>query len=73
MIAVTYPPVPRLRRAGEHAKKTIVCATQLAVFLVMLDIMILFISLAQITADGQSGYWSPFWSAQAKLALNILK
>lgn len=57
----------------EHAKKTIVCATQLAAFLVMLDMMILFASLAQITAEGQSGYWSPFWSSQAKLAMNILK
>jgi len=63
MTAITYG----------QAKKTLISITQSITFLVMLDVMILFVSLAQITSEGQSGYWSPFWQMQAQLALSILR
>ena len=73
MTAITYPLAPRLRRAGEHAKKTLISITQIITFLVMLDMMILSISLGQIIAERQSGYWSPFWQVQAEAVLSILR
>jgi hypothetical protein len=57
----------------EQAKKTLVPITQVVIFLVMLDMMILFISLGQIIAERQSGYWSPFWQVQAETVLGILQ
>ena len=63
MAAITY----------EQTKKTLISITQFITFLVMLDLMILFVSLAQITDEGRSGYWSPFWQTQAQLALSILR
>ena len=63
MAAITY----------EQAKKTLVPITQVVIFLVMLDMMILFISLGQIITERQSGYWSPFWQMQAQMALSILR
>ncbi|OGI35994.1 MAG: hypothetical protein A2259_01565 [Candidatus Moranbacteria bacterium RIFOXYA2_FULL_43_15] len=63
MTAITY----------EHTKKTLVSITQVIIFLVMLDIMILFMSLGQIIAERQSGYWNPFWQVQAQAVLSILR
>jgi len=57
----------------EQAKKTLVPITQVVIFLVMLDMMILFISFGQIIAERQSGYWSPFWQVQAEAVLGILQ
>jgi len=57
----------------EHAKKTFVCVTQFLTLMVMLDMMLLFLSLAQIASGGQSGYWDPFWQSQARMMLDLLK
>lgn len=63
MTAITY----------EQVKKTLISITQFVTFLVMLDAMILFVSLAQITTEGQSGYWSPFWQTQVQMVLSIFR
>jgi hypothetical protein len=57
----------------EHAKKTFVCVTQVIILLVMLDMMILSVSLAQIMTEGQSGYWNPFWLTQAQMVSSIFR
>lgn len=57
----------------EQAKKTISCVTQAIALLVMLDLMILFVSLAQTTTEDRSGYWSPFWQTQAQMVLRIVR
>ncbi len=56
----------------ERAKKTFAIAAETAATLIALDLLILFASLAQITAEGQSGYWSPFWKTQAEIVLSII-
>lgn len=35
----------------------------------LLDIMILFTGLAQIVYEGRTGYWNPFWRAQAEFVV----
>ena len=57
----------------KQAKRTISCVTQAIALLVMLDLMILFVSLAQTTTEDRSGYWSPFWQVQAEAVLSILR
>jgi hypothetical protein len=49
-----------------------ITATSIA-FLVMFDLMILFASLAQIQLEGRTGYWNPFWKAQAEVVLSLAK
>ena len=61
MNAITY----------EQAKKTFTIASEAIAFLVTLDMLILFASLAQIMVEGQTGHWSPFWRAQADLVLRL--
>jgi len=63
MTAITY----------EQAKKTLISITQFITFLVMLDLMILIVSLAQTTTEDRSGYWSPFWQTQAQMVLSIFR
>jgi hypothetical protein len=63
MTAITY----------EYAKKTFFCITQFLTLMVMLDMMLLFLSLAQIASGDQGGYWNPFWQSQARMVLDILK
>jgi hypothetical protein len=55
----------------EHAKKTFAVAAEAIALLVTFDLLILFASLAQIAAEGQTGYWNPFWRAQAELVLRL--
>lgn len=56
----------------EHAKKSLAAAAEIMVLLAALDLLILFLSIAQVTAEGRSGYWSPFWKAQAEIAMKII-
>lgn len=55
----------------ERAKQSFAIATEAIALLVTLDLLILFASLAQIMAEGQTGQWSPFWRAQAELVLRL--
>jgi len=57
---------------GQAKKALSVTATSIA-FLVMFDLMILFASLAQIQLEGRTGYWNPFWKAQAEVVLSLAK
>lgn len=41
-------------------------------FLLAIDLLILVISLAQITIEGRTGYWSPFWLWQARFLVRLL-
>ena len=43
---------------------------QILLVLAFLDIMILGFSLAQVATGGPTGYWSPFWMAQAQFVVN---
>lgn len=52
--------------------QTIKAGGQVLVFLVMLDVVILFASMAQIGLEGRSGYWAPFWRVQAEFVLKAL-
>ena len=61
MSAITY----------ERAKQTFAIATEAIALAVTLDLLILFASLTQIMAEGQTGYWSPFWRTQAELVLRL--
>lgn len=61
MNAITY----------EQAKKTFTIASEAIAFLVTLDMLILFASLAQIMVEGQTGQWSPFWRVQAEMVLRL--
>ena len=61
MNAITY----------EQAKKTFTIASEAIAFMVTIDMLILFASLAQIVMEGQTGYWNPFWRAQAELVLRL--
>ena len=41
-------------------------------FAVFFDIAILFTGLAQIAYEGRTGYWNPFWRAQAEFVVQHL-
>lgn len=41
--------------------------------LVMLDLLILFASLGQVVLEGRTGHWNSFWTAQAKVVVNLLQ
>lgn len=57
----------------EQAKKALSIAATSIAFLVMFDLMILFASLAQIQMEGRTGYWNPFWKAQAEVVLSLAR
>jgi len=57
----------------ERAKKALAVAVTTIALLVMFDLTILFASLAQIQLEGRTGYWNPFWRAQAEVVLNLLR
>jgi len=38
----------------------------------MFDLMILFVSMAQIAVDGRTGHWNEFWLWQARLFIKIV-
>ena len=58
--------------AVQNVKKTISITATALVFLVMMDLMILFTSMAQIAVEGKTGYWNPFWKAQARAVVILL-
>ena len=39
---------------------------------VMADLFILSFALMQILAEGQTGYWSPFWKWQVEIIISVL-
>jgi len=41
-------------------------------FLVLLDLIILFGALAQIAIEGKTGYWNSFWLTQARFLISFL-
>jgi hypothetical protein len=57
----------------EQAKKALSIAGSTIALLVIFDLMILFASLAQIQIEGRTGYWNPFWRAQAQVVLNLAR
>ena len=57
----------------ERAKKALAVAVTTIALLVMFDLTILFASLAQIQLEGRTGYWNPFWRAQAEVVLSLLR
>jgi len=38
----------------------------------MFDLMILFVSMAQIAVEGRTGHWNEFWLWQARLVIKIV-
>ncbi len=58
--------------AVQNVKKTISVTASVLVFAVMMDLMILFTSMAQIAVEGRTGYWNPFWKAQARAVVTLL-
>jgi len=56
----------------EYIKKILVGALEFIVLLVTVDLIILFTSLAQIALEGRTGYWNPFWRAQAEFVIKLL-
>lgn len=54
-------------------KRKITLFFSIILFLVALDLIILFASLAQIGLEGKTGYWSPFWRVQAEQVIKILQ
>jgi hypothetical protein len=40
-------------------------------FLLAIDLLILFASLSQIALEGRTGYWSPFWLWQARFLVRL--
>jgi len=52
--------------------KALTITGKVLLVLALLDITILFFSLAQIAAEGRTGYWNPFWRTQAEFVINIL-
>lgn len=59
--------------AFERAKKALSVAGTTIALLVMFDLIILFASLAQIQLEGRTGYWNPFWRAQAEVVLSLTR
>ena len=59
--------------AFEQAKKALSVAGTTIALLVMFDLIILFASLAQIQLEGRTGYWNPFWKAQAEVVLSLAR
>lgn len=57
----------------QRVKTTLTVTGQTIAFLVMLDLLILFTSLAQVMTEGRTGYWSPFWRAQAEAVISLLQ
>jgi len=53
-------------------RKTLETITIILVYLVILDIVILFASMGQIAAEGRTGHWPAFWRVQAEFVVNIL-
>lgn len=53
--------------------KIIKAIATVAAVLVMLDVLILFASLAQVGLEGRTGYWAPFWKVQAEFVISLLK
>lgn len=43
-----------------------------ALFLILLDVFILVMSLAQVASGEPTGYWSPFWRVQAEFLLSLI-
>lgn len=46
---------------------------QVIAIAVVLDLIILFAALGQIALEGRSGYWNPFWAAQASFVVDVLE
>jgi hypothetical protein len=53
--------------------KIIKVVGQALIVLVLIDIMILFFSMAQIAVEGKTGYWNPFWRWQAEQVIRLIK
>lgn len=58
--------------AVQSVKKTASVTASVLCFAVMVDLMILFTSMAQIAVEGRTGYWNPFWKTQARAAITLL-
>jgi len=56
----------------EYVKKILIAALEVIVLLIAFDLIILFTSLAQIALEGKTGYWNPFWRAQAEFVIKLL-
>lgn len=59
-------------RKNSKAKEIMSAIGQGALLLICADVFILFMSLGQLAIEGQTGYWSPFWLAQAKIVLALV-
>lgn len=44
-----------------------------ALLLIMLDLVVLFFSMGQVMAGQRTGHWSPFWESQARFVVEVLK
>jgi hypothetical protein len=53
--------------------KIIKITGQILITLVLLDLMILFFSMAQIAVEDKTGYWNPFWRWQAEQVIRLMK
>ncbi len=56
----------------EYIKKILAGVFEAIVLLVTFDLIILFVSLAQISLEGRTGYWNPFWRVQAEFVIKLL-
>lgn len=54
-------------------KKTFQIIGGTILFVVCMDLLILFASLAQIAVENRTGYWAPFWRVQAEFVIKLME
>jgi len=52
--------------------KTLNAISKILLTLAVVDLLILFTSMAQIGLEGRTGHWNPFWRAQAQFVVGLL-